>query len=213
MAETIPDKLHYIRIPKAQGGRAEAVRMTYVLARRPWTDVLWTFAEAAGAAAGKNPFKQFPFIETASGDIVYQSIAIMHHAGHGTSAWPSDPQRLTEALTVAMGGYDLYQWFGAFAADDVAAKKKFEEKRAPQFFGALGDIYQKRSFAAGNGPTFADCLAYDAIGWCGRRNDVCRHLLESSEPLRAFRSRFEAIPEIEAFLKRQATARQADDSV
>ena len=39
------DQLHYIRIPKGQGARAEAVRMTYVLADRPWTDVMHSFAE------------------------------------------------------------------------------------------------------------------------------------------------------------------------
>jgi len=210
---TSPDKLHYVRIPKGQGGRAEAVRMTYVLAGRPWTDVLYTFAEAAGAVGGKNPFKQFPFIETAGGDNIYQSIAIMHHAGEGTRAWPSDPAALTRALTVAMGAYDLYQWFGAFPADDLAAKKRFEEKRAPQFFGALGEIYAARAFAAGDAPSFADTLAYEAIAWCARRNDASRHLLEHSAPLQGFLGRFAAIPEIAAFRERQARARQADDSI
>src|SRR5262249_46401844 len=127
------DKIHYLRIPKAMGGRAESVRMTYVLAGKPYEDVLWPNAEARQAVAGKNPFKQFPFVETPSGAYIYESLAIMHHAAHGTSAWPSDPGRLTEALAVAMGGYDLYQAFAGFSANDVAAKKRFEERRAPQY--------------------------------------------------------------------------------
>src|SRR5580765_7505275 len=116
------DKLHYVRIPKGQGARAEQLRLVYVLAGKPYEDVLHTFAEAGPAVTGKNPFKQFPFIETPSGQRVYQTLAIMHHVAHGTPAWPSDPKALTDALAVAMGGYDLYQWFGSFAADDLPAK-------------------------------------------------------------------------------------------
>src|SRR5262245_46980822 len=91
------DKLHYIRIPKAQGGRAESVRMAYVLAGKPYLDVLWGRGEVAQGVAG-NPFKQFPLVETPSGRRIYQSLAIMHHAAHGTAAWPSDPSHLTDAL-------------------------------------------------------------------------------------------------------------------
>lgn len=210
---TAPDKLHYVRIPQAFGARAEAVRMTYVLAGKPWTDVLHTFAEVAGSVAARNPYRQLPVVETPSGELIYQSIAIMHHVGHGTRAWPSDPKDLTQALSVAMGGYDLYQWFGSFSGDDAAAKKKFEERRAPQFFRALGQIYADRAFATGDVPTFADCLTYEAVRWCVRRNEVCRELLASNDSLKAFQSRFEGLPEMDAFLKRQALARQSDDSV
>src|SRR6185503_15352234 len=140
MNQPTADKLHYVRIPKAQGGRAEMVRLVYVLSGKPYVDVLWTFEQVAQSAVGKNPIKQFPVVETPNGTHVYQTLAIMHHVGHGTPAWPSDPHRLTEALAVAMSGYDLYQWFGSFAADDLPAKKKFEEKRAPQFMQGLGEI-------------------------------------------------------------------------
>ncbi len=34
-----------------------------------------------------------------------QALAIMHHAAEHTPSWPSDPDRLTEALAVAMGGH------------------------------------------------------------------------------------------------------------
>src|SRR5690242_10681182 len=98
MATTAPDKIHYLRIPQGFGARAEAVRMVYVLAGKPYVDVHHTFAEAAPAVTGKNPFKQYPFVETASGEFLYQSLAIMHHAAHGTPAWPSDPAKLTRAL-------------------------------------------------------------------------------------------------------------------
>jgi hypothetical protein len=126
-----PDKLHHLRIANSVGGRAEMTRMVYVLAVRPYVDVLHPLDQAREAVAGKNPYKQYPFVETASGQVVYQTMAIMHHAAHGTPAWPADPEKLTQALQVAMGGYDLYQWFGSFAADDLPAKKKFEENRAP----------------------------------------------------------------------------------
>src|SRR5262249_16629950 len=109
MNQAIADKLHYLRIPGGHGARAEMVRMVYVLAARPYVDVLWARADAARAVTGNNPFNQFPFVETADGRHVYQAIAIMHHAAHGTSAWPSDPARLTDALSVAIGAYDLYQ--------------------------------------------------------------------------------------------------------
>src|SRR5258706_8263229 len=142
------DKLHYLRIPKGHGARAEMVRLVYVLAGKPYIDVFTTFAEAGKTVAGKNPFKQFPFVETANGRHIYQALAIMHHVAHGTPAWPSDPDRLTDALAVAMGGYDLYQAFGGFSADDAVAKKKFEERRAPQYMGGLDEIYATRSFAA-----------------------------------------------------------------
>src|SRR5262249_10406934 len=115
------DKLHYPRIPKGQGARAEMVRLVYVLAGKPYVDVLWPRAELPQAVAGKNPFLQFPFVETPDGRIIYQAIAIMHHAAHGTPAWPSDPDRLTDALAVAIGGYDLYQAFAGFTADDLVA--------------------------------------------------------------------------------------------
>jgi glutathione S-transferase len=208
-----PDKIHYLRIPKALGGRAEMIRMSYVLAGKPYVDVLHPIPEAAAAVAGKNPFKQFPFVETASGEIVYQSLAIMHHAAHGTPAWPSDPGQLTKALAVSMGGYDLYQAFGGFGADDLVAKKKFEEKRAPQYLGALSEIYAKSPFAAGDVPCFADCIVREAVAWCVRRNEVSRGLFEASASLVAFQQRFDAIPSIRAFLDRQAAARQADDAV
>ncbi len=211
--ERDPDKLHYLRIPNALGARAEALRMTYVLAGRPYVDVFCTFAEAPATVTGKNPFKQFPFVETASGQVLYQTIAMMHHAAHGTSAWPSDPEALTRALTVAMGGYDLYQAFAGFSADDPAAKKKFEEKRAPQYLVGLGEIYAKTKFAAGDTPTFADCIAYEAIAWVVRRNDVCKALFESNKALVAFRDRFTSVPAIRAFMDRQAAARAADPSV
>src|SRR5687767_1493512 len=123
MNETSADKLHYIRIPNAHGGRAEMVRLVYVLAQRPYVDVLCTFEQAPRSAVTKNPFKQFPVVETPSGAYIHQTLAIMHHAAHGTPAWPSDPERLTDAIAVGMGGYDLYQWFGGFSADDLAAKK------------------------------------------------------------------------------------------
>jgi glutathione S-transferase len=137
----------------------------------------------------------------------------MHHAAHGTPAWPSDPNRLTDALSVAMGGYDLYQAFGAFPADDLVGKKKFEEKRAPQFMNGLGQIYASRSFAAGDVPTFADCIVEEAVAWCVRRNEVSRRLFEANAALVAFHARFDAIPAIRAFRTRQAAARANDDSV
>ena len=207
------DKLHYVRIPKGQGGRAEQVRLVYVLAGKSYEDVFHTFAEAGQAVSGKNPFKQFPFVESPDGKRVYQTLAIMHHAAHGTPAWPSAPAAFTEALSVAMGAYDLYQWFGGFSADDLAAKKKFEERRAPQFFGGLGEIYAARPFATGSSATFADCMVYEAVAWCARRNEVCKGLLEGNPGLLAFMERFRSIPAIAEFLKRQAAAREKDDSV
>ncbi len=213
MASEHPDKIHYLRIPNGFGARAEMLRMVYVLAGRPWVDVFTTFAEARATVTGKNPFKQFPFVETASGQYLYQTIAIMHHAAHGTPAWPSDPDALTRALTVAMGGYDLYQAFAGFSSDDEAARKKFEDRRAPQYLGALGEIYAKTKFAAGDTPTFADCIAYEAMAWVVRRNEVCKVLVESNDALRAFRDRFTSIPAIRAFMDRQAAARVADPSV
>jgi glutathione S-transferase len=211
--ERTPDKIHYVKIPKGQGGRAEMVRMAYVLAGTPYVDVLWSFDQARAAVSGKNPFNQFPFVETPSGEHIYQTLAIMHHAAHGTAAWPSDPEALTRALSVAQGAYDLYQAFGGFPADDAAAKKKFEEKKAPQFFGALDEIYASRSFAAGSTPTFADCVTREAVAWCARRNDVCKALLADKPNLSAFTARFDALPAIAEFLTRQAAARAADDSV
>jgi glutathione S-transferase len=213
MNQASADKLHYVRIPKAHGGRAEMVRLVYVLAGKSYVDVLWTFEQASKSAAKDNPFKQLPVVETPSGTHIYQTLAIMHHAAHGTPAWPSDPERLTDALAVAMGGYDLYQEFGAFRADDLVAKKKFEDKRAPQLMNALGEIYASRKFAAGDVPTFADCIVDEAIGWCARRNDVSRGLLEKSAALTAFHARFDAIPALRAFRTRQAAARENDDAV
>jgi glutathione S-transferase len=210
---TTPDAIHYVRVPKGQGARAEGVRMVYVLAGKPYTDVLSPFAEAREKVTGKNPFLQFPFVVTGEGNAIYQSLAIMHHAAHGTPAWPSDPAALTQALSVAMGAYDLYQWFGSFTADDLAAKEKFEKRRAPQFFGALAEVYGTRKFATGDAATFADVIAHEAIAWCVRRNDVCKDLFEKSEPLRGFMSRFESIPAIKSFMEKQAAARAIDDSV
>ncbi len=207
------DTLHYVHIPKAVGGRAEMVRMTYVLAGRPYVDSITSFAAAQGTVSGKNPFKQFPFVVTPSGESIFQTIAIMHHAAHGTSAWPSDPAQLTHALSVALGAYDLYQAFGGFSADDAVAREKFEGRRAPQFFGALGEIYAARPFAAGETPTFADCIAHESVAWCLRRNEVCRGLLATNEPLTGFMARFTGIPVIRAFMERQAAARLIDDSL
>lgn len=213
MNDRAPDTIHYVRIPKAAGGRAEMVRMVYALAGRPYVDALHSFAEARDLVGAKNPFKQFPFVTTATGETVYQSLAIMHHAAHGTPAWPSDPAALTQALAVAMGAYDLYQSFGGFSADDVASREKFEQKRAPQYFGALNEIYAARPFAAGEAPSFADAIAHQAVAWCIRRNEVCRGLLTSSDGLRGFMLRFEDIPSIAAFMEKQAAARAVDDSV
>ena len=91
MGSSTPDKLYYLRIPKGRGGRAEMVRLVYVLAGRPYVDVLRDFSDAATTVAGKNPFKQFPFVETSSGRIIYQALATMQHAGAGTPAWPRAP--------------------------------------------------------------------------------------------------------------------------
>jgi glutathione S-transferase len=207
------DKIHYIRIPKGLGARAEMVRMVYVLAGRPYVDVHWARGDATQAVTGKNPFRQFPFVETPDGKQIFQSLAIMHHAAHGTPAWPSDPERLTDALAVAIGAYDLYQAFAGFSADDLAAKKRFEERRAPQYMGGLGEIYAARPFAAGETPTFADCIAHEAVAWCVRRNDVSRALFEGNPALVGFIDRFRAIPAIRDFMARQAAARERDDSV
>ncbi|MBK8994665.1 MAG: glutathione S-transferase [Myxococcales bacterium] len=207
------DKLHYLKIPNAEGGRAEGVRMVYVLAGKPWIDVYASFETARAAVEGKNPFKQYPFVETPSGEHIYQTLAIMHHVGHGTSAWPADPEALTRALSVAMGGYDLYQAFGAFPADDVVAKQKFEERRLPQYFGALEEIYRARDFAAGKSPCFADCIVREAVWWCARRNDAARALFEEKQALSAFKRRFDALPEIAAFLAKQAAARVQDNAL
>ncbi|HMI83579.1 MAG TPA: glutathione S-transferase family protein, partial [Polyangiaceae bacterium] len=165
------------------------------------------------SGAKENPFKQLPVVETPSGTHIYQTLAIMHHAAHGSSAWPSDPHRLTEALAAAMGGYDLYQAFGAFRAEDLAAKKKFEEKQAPQFFNGLAQIYASRAFATGDIPSFADCMVEEALAWCVRRNDVSRRLFETNAALVAFHARFDAIPSVRAFRSRQAAAREKDDAV
>ena len=206
------DKIFYLRIPNGMGGGAEKVRMTYALAGRPYVDVLLTLDEAQAAVAGKNPFKQFPFVETASGEFLYQSLAIMHHAAHGTSAWPSEPAALTKALAVALGGYDLYVSF-TFPASDLVAKKKFEEKRAPQYFGALGEIYASRPFAAGDTPTFADCIAYEAVAWVVRKNEVGKALFEKNQALVDFSERFTKVPAIHAFMERQKAARAVDPSL
>lgn len=210
---TQPDKLHYVRISQGQGGRAEMTRMTYILADKPYVDVFWSFADARQAVLGKNPFKQFPFVETPDGKTLYQTLAIMHHVASGTPIWPSNPELLTQALAVGMAGYDLYQWFGGFSADDLVAKKKFEERRAPQFFVGFDEIYRTRAFSGGDVPTFADPLVHQAIVWCVRRNEVCKKLLDDSPSLKAFIERFESLPTIKAFMARQVAARQADDSV
>lgn len=208
-----PDKLHYLKIPNAEGGRAEGVRLVYVLAEKPYVDVYASFETAKSVVEGKNPFKQYPFVETPSGELIYQTLAIMHHAGHGTSAWPADPAALTRALSVALGGYDLYQAFGAFPADDVVAKQKFEERRLPQYFGALDQIYASRDFAAGKTPCFADCIVREAVWWCVRRNDAARALFAEKKALSAFKQRFDALPPVAAFLKSQADKRAVDNSL
>lgn len=213
MTQRAPDKLHYLKIPNAQGGRAEAVRMVYVLADKPYVDVLAGMDQARAAVSGRNPYNQFPFVETPAGEIIYQSLAIMHHAAHDTPAWPAQPDALTRALSVAMGGYDLYQAFGAFSADDLAAKKKFEERRLPQYFGALDEIYGGREFAAGASVTFADCIVREAVAWCVRRNDAARALIETKPALAAFMQRFEALPVIAEFMAKQAAARAVDNAV
>jgi glutathione S-transferase len=207
------DRLNYVKIPNGQGGRAEQVRLCYVLAGKPYTDVFHAFSDAASAVTGKNPFKQFPFVETASGETVYQTLAIVHHVGRGTPVWPSDPTQLTRALEVGMGAYDLYQWFGSFSADDVAAKLRFEQRRAPQFISAFGEIYGKTPYVLGETPCFADVMVHQAVGWCVRRNEVSRSLFEANAPLVAFRERFEKIPQVAAFLERQAAARAVDNAV
>jgi glutathione S-transferase len=193
MNQATADKIHYVRIPKAHGGRAEMVRLVYVLAGKPYTDVLWTF-EQAQSAGKKNPFRQFPVVETPTGAHIYQTLAIMHHAARETPAWPSDPQRLTDALAVAMSGYDLYQWFGSFAADDLAAKKKFEERRAPQFMAGLARS-TPATLRGRRAPTFADCIVEEAVA-CVRRNDASRKLYEANAALVAFHQRFDAIPAV-----------------
>jgi glutathione S-transferase len=213
MDSTTADKIHYVRIPKALGGRAEMVRLVYVLASKPYVDVFWARGDAGQAVSGNNPFKQFPFVETPGGKRIYQSLAIMHHAAHGTPAWPADPNRLTDALAVALGGYDLYQAFAGFTADDLVAKKKFEEKRAPQYMDGLGEIYASRTFAAGDAPTFADCIAHEAIAWCVRRNDASRAIFEANRALVSFVDRFRALPAVRDFMARQAAARERDDTV
>jgi glutathione S-transferase len=208
-----PDKIHYLKIPDGHGGRAEMVRLAYVLAGKPYLDVYATFDTARAAVEGKNPFKQYPFVETPSGEHVYQSLAIMHHAAHGTSAWPANPAELTLALSVALGGYDLYQAFGGFSADDVAAKKKFEERRLPQYFGALDEIYASRPFAAGTTPTFADCVVREAVGWCVRRNETARALFAEKNHLSAFTKRFDELPAVAEFMAKQAAARATDNAL
>lgn len=213
MTHRPPDKLHYLRIPDGHGGRAEMVRMVYVMAGAPYVDVLSPFAEARAAVDGKNPFKQFPFVETPSGEFIYQTLAIMHHAAQGTSAWPSDPSMLTKALSVAMGGYDLYQAFGGFSADDAAAKQKFEERRMPQYFGALDGVYATRSFAAGETPCFADAVVRESVAWCVRRNERSKAELGERRALGQFMERFDAVPAIAQFLERQAAARATDNSI
>jgi glutathione S-transferase len=213
MSNPESDKLYYPRLPGAQGGRAEMVRLVYVLAGKSYVDVLAPMAEASAAIAGKNPYKQFPVIETPSGKHVYQALAIMHHAAHGTPAWPSDPDALTRALSVAMGGYDLYQAFGGFPASDLAAKKKFEERHVPKFFSALNEIYGQTPFAAGTTATFADCIVHQSVAWCARRNEVARERLEASPNLLGFMKRFEALPLVRSFLDRQAAARALDDAI
>ncbi|MBN8612005.1 MAG: glutathione S-transferase [Deltaproteobacteria bacterium] len=206
------DALHYVRMANAVGGRAEMIRYTFTLAERPWEDVLHRYEDAAEIGK-KNPFRQFPYLVTSSGEVIPQSLAIMCHAASGTSAWPSDPALLTKALVVAQGAYDLYQAFGGFAADDLVAKKKFEERRAPQYFGALAAIYGERRFAIGETPTFADCIAREAIAWCVRRNEASKALLDGSEPLRAFIAHFDAVPSIAAFQAKQRAARELDPTV
>jgi glutathione S-transferase len=211
---TKPDELWYLRIPKGQGGRAETVRLVYVLADRPWVDRFTTPGpESTAAVTGKNPYRQFPFVVTANGEHIYQSIAIAHHAAHGTAAWPSDPAVLTQALAVGIGGYDLYQHFGSFPASDEAAKKRFEDRRVPQFFKGLGEIYEARAFAIGDVPTFADCFVREAMMWCVRRNEIARQHFEASPSLRAFRERFDGIAAVRSFQERQAAAREKDDAL
>jgi len=207
------DRLNYVRIPNGMGGRAEQVRMVYALTGKPYTDVLHPFSEAQAAVAGKNPFKQFPFVETPSGEVIYQAMAIMHHVACNTPIWPSDHTQLTRALEVGLGAYDLYQFFGGFSADDAAAKKKFEERRVPQFFGGLEEIYSKRPFAIGEQVTFADCMVYESVGWCVRRNEACKAKLESSPSIVAFNARFAKIPAIAELMAKQAAARTTDNSL
>jgi glutathione S-transferase len=213
MNSSQPDKLHYIKIPGGHGARAEQVRMVYALSGKPYVDVLHSFADVQNAVAGKTPFNQLPFVETPAGEIIYQTLAIMYHAGRGTPVWPEDPATLMRALEVGIAGYDFYQWFGGFPADDLAAKKKFEERRVPQFINGFGKVFEARPFAAGDAPTFADCLVHEAVAWVVRRNEVCRKLYEATPSLVAFRARFEAIPAIRDFMARQAAARKQDDSV
>jgi glutathione S-transferase len=207
------DQIHYLRIPNGRGGRAEQVRLVYVLAGKPYEDVIAAFADAQKTVTGRNPYRQFPFVVTPSGEVVYQTVAIMQHAANGTPIWPSKPAELTRALEVGFGAYDLYQAFGGFAADDLVAKKKFEDRRVPQYFGGLSELYGQMPFATGDTPTFADVMASEAMGWCARRNEVAAAALAASPSLQAFVARFEAIPAVKTFRAKQAAARELDNAV
>jgi glutathione S-transferase len=79
--------------------------------------------------------------------------------------------------------------------------------------GGLGQIYGARPFAAGDAPSFADCIAHEAVSWCVRRNEASRAIFESSPALTAFVERFRALPAVREFMARQAAAREKDDAV
>jgi glutathione S-transferase len=79
--------------------------------------------------------------------------------------------------------------------------------------GGLGRIYAARPFAAGEVPSFADCIAHEAIAWCVRRNEASRAIFEATPALTAFVDRFRALPAVRDFRARQAAAREKDDAV
>jgi glutathione S-transferase len=189
-------------------GRAEPIRMLLALAGQAFVDTRLTF-ETWPAHKPKAPLGQAPILVVRDGHgerHIPQSKAILRHLARAHGLYGADEVAMTAVDVAQETASDLRTVMGPLlfgpGAKDADAKAKFVAEQLPAHLGRLVKLLGEQSWFAGQQPTLADVLVYDALE---SLDGIDPHALDAPV-LAAFMARFRAIPAIAGYLEGRSSS-------
>ena len=197
--------LHYFDVR----GRAEPIRLLLAHAGADWEDRSFAPQDWPRVKATM-PLGQVPVLveRTAEGEVARpQSMAVLRHLARAhDAAGRTEAERLA-ADTVAETALDLAQALSRLRFSPAWASAEEKERYArdtlPLHLGRLATVLGSGPFAAGEGVTYADLLAFDVLDTHASHWPGC---LEGHATLAAWVERVRALPSLAAYLPKRRPA-------
>jgi len=196
-------KLHYYK----GAGRANQIRLALALCSIDWEEVNPAGFppspedRAKWIAIGGNTTTNIPMLELSDGRVFTQSSAVLRAAARLGGIMPKNDELLylTDKLIADADDYRSvgYKSLIPFGATPEAAEN-FLTNDVPKHLGNLERQLGEKDFYMGEELSVADCTVYDVVTSFG--SNLVVDVLQDFPKLKAFVERFEANPNISAYL-------------